>query len=178
MRISITDRCNYRCTYCMPADGLDWLPREELLTFEEIERVARVCVERYGIDSVRLTGGEPTVRHGLPDLVARLARLGVDVAMTTNGSRLATLAAPLAEAPPGPPRPGRPARRGGGGAREADERTPVAPPPPPGGGGGAPPHQPPRRPSPRRPVGGNAPPRRPAQRARRHHRRARRRASP
>jgi cyclic pyranopterin phosphate synthase len=98
LRISVTDRCNYRCTYCMPADGLAWLPREELLTFEEIERVARICVERHGIDSIRLTGGEPTVRHDLPDLVARLARLGVDVAMTTNGSRLAALAGPLAEA--------------------------------------------------------------------------------
>src|SRR5215213_8032529 len=98
LRISVTDRCNYRCTYCMPADGLDWLPRAELLTFEEIERVARVCVERYGIDSIRLTGGEPTVRHGLPDLVARLAGLGADIALTTNGSRLTSLARPLAEA--------------------------------------------------------------------------------
>jgi cyclic pyranopterin phosphate synthase len=98
LRISVTDRCNYRCTYCMPADGLDWLPRSEVLTFEEIERVAGVCVDRYGIDSIRLTGGEPTVRHGLPDLVARLAGLGVDIAMTTNGSRLRTLARPLAEA--------------------------------------------------------------------------------
>ncbi len=98
LRISVTDRCNFRCTYCMPADGLDWLPRSELLTFEEIERIARVCVERYGIRSVRLTGGEPTVRHALPDLVGRLARLGIDVAMTTNGSRLEALAGPLAEA--------------------------------------------------------------------------------
>jgi cyclic pyranopterin phosphate synthase len=98
LRISVTARCNYRCTYCMPADGLDWLPRSEVLTFEEIERVAGVCVDRYGIDSIRLTGGEPTVRHGLPDLVARLAGLGVDIAMTTNGSRLRTLARPLAEA--------------------------------------------------------------------------------
>ena len=98
LRISVTDRCNYRCTYCMPADGMDWLPRSELLTFEEIERVARVCVEHYGIDSIRLTGGEPTVRHDLPDLVGRLARLGVDIALTTNGSRLAALAQPLADA--------------------------------------------------------------------------------
>jgi cyclic pyranopterin phosphate synthase len=98
LRISVTDRCNYRCTYCMPADGLEWLPRAELLTFEEIERIARVCVERYGIDSIRLTGGEPTVRHALPDLVGRLAGLGVDIALTTNGSRLASLARPLADA--------------------------------------------------------------------------------
>ena len=102
LRISVTDRCNYRCTYCMPAEGMEWLPRSELLTFEEIERVARVCVERYGIDSIRLTGGEPTVRSGLPDLVGRLAALGVDVALTTNGSRLRTLARPLADAGPAP----------------------------------------------------------------------------
>jgi len=98
LRISVTDRCNYRCTYCMPAEGMEWLPRSELLTFEEIERIARVCVDRFGIDSIRLTGGEPTVRAGLPDLVARLARLGVDVALTTNGSRLEAMARPLAEA--------------------------------------------------------------------------------
>jgi cyclic pyranopterin phosphate synthase len=94
----VTDRCNYRCTYCMPAEGMDWLPRSEVLTFEEIERVARVCVERYGIDAIRLTGGEPTVRHDLPELVGRLAGLGVDIALTTNGSRLRSLARPLAEA--------------------------------------------------------------------------------
>ena len=57
LRISVTDRCNFRCTYCMPAEGLEWLPREELLTFEEIERVARLMVERHGVDSIRLTGG-------------------------------------------------------------------------------------------------------------------------
>lgn len=85
LRISVTDRCNLRCVYCMPAAGLDWLPRSELLTFEEIERVARVCVERFGFDSIRLTGGEPTVRAGLADLVARLAGLGVDLSLTTNG---------------------------------------------------------------------------------------------
>ena len=58
LRISVTDRCNFRCTYCMPAEGLEWLPREELLTFEEIERVARLMVERHGVESIRLTGGE------------------------------------------------------------------------------------------------------------------------
>jgi GTP 3',8-cyclase len=98
LRISITDRCNFRCTYCMPSEGMAWLPRAELLTYEEIERVARTMVERYGIDSVRLTGGEPTVRAHLPVLVAKLARLGVDLALTTNGATLRLLAHDLADA--------------------------------------------------------------------------------
>jgi GTP 3',8-cyclase len=88
LRISVTDRCNFRCTYCMPAEGMRWLPRDEVLTFEEIERIARVCVERYGVDSIRLTGGEPTVRAHLPVLVGKLAALGVDLALTTNGATL------------------------------------------------------------------------------------------
>ncbi|MCB1039168.1 MAG: radical SAM protein, partial [Acidimicrobiales bacterium] len=88
LRISVTDRCNFRCTYCMPADGMAWLPRAELLTFEELARVARVCVERFGFDSIRLTGGEPTVRARLPVLIEGLAALGVDLALTTNGSLL------------------------------------------------------------------------------------------
>ena len=92
LRISVTDRCNFRCTYCMPAEGMQWLPREELLSFEEIERVARVCVEQFGFTGIRLTGGEPTVRAHLPVLVERLARLGVDLAMTTNGVSLPLLA--------------------------------------------------------------------------------------
>ncbi|HEX3621929.1 MAG TPA: radical SAM protein, partial [Acidimicrobiales bacterium] len=75
LRISVTDRCNLRCRYCMPADGMAWTPRSELLTYEEIERVARVCVERFGFDGIRLTGGEPTVRAHLPVLVEMLARL-------------------------------------------------------------------------------------------------------
>ncbi|HEX2039776.1 MAG TPA: GTP 3',8-cyclase MoaA [Acidimicrobiales bacterium] len=95
LRISVTDRCNFRCTYCMPDEGMQWLPREELLTFEEIERVARVCVERFGVESIRLTGGEPTLRAHLPVLVAKLARLGVDLAMTTNGVKLPESAADL-----------------------------------------------------------------------------------
>jgi len=95
LRISVTDRCNFRCTYCMPADGLPWLPREEILSFEEIERVARLFVERFGFDSIRLTGGEPTVRADLPVLVRKLAALGVDLAMTTNGATLGRLAGPL-----------------------------------------------------------------------------------
>ena len=98
LRISITDRCNFRCTYCMPEAGLDWVARDQVLSFEEIERVARVCVERFGFDSIRLTGGEPTVRAHLPVLVAKLAALGVDLAMTTNGSALSALAPALREA--------------------------------------------------------------------------------
>ena len=62
LRISVTDRCNFRCTYCMPEEGMIWLPRSEVLSFEEIERIARLMVERYGVESIRLTGGEPTVR--------------------------------------------------------------------------------------------------------------------
>jgi cyclic pyranopterin phosphate synthase len=98
LRISVTDRCNFRCTYCMPAEGMSWLPRAELLTFEEIERVARVMVDRFGVDSIRLTGGEPTVRAHLPVLVAKLAALGVDLALTTNGATLDSLAHDLVAA--------------------------------------------------------------------------------
>jgi cyclic pyranopterin phosphate synthase len=98
LRISVTDRCNFRCTYCMPAEGMTWLPRSELLSFEEIERVARVGVEVLGIDSIRLTGGEPTVRAHLPVLVGKLAALPVDLALTTNGATLRALAADLASA--------------------------------------------------------------------------------
>ena len=95
LRISITDRCNLRCRYCMPEEGMTWLPRREILSFEEIERVARVCVERFGFESIRITGGEPTVRAHLPVLVAKLAALGVDLAMTTNGLSLRLLAGDL-----------------------------------------------------------------------------------
>lgn len=98
LRISITDRCNFRCTYCMPHEGMQWLPRSEILTYEEIERIARVCVERYGFGSIRLTGGEPTVRAHLPVLVGRLAGLGADLSMTTNGATLALSAADLRRA--------------------------------------------------------------------------------
>jgi cyclic pyranopterin phosphate synthase len=104
LRISVTDRCNLRCRYCMPAEGLDWLPRSELLSFEEITRVARVCVERFGFGSIRLTGGEPTVRAHLDRLVASLAGLRspagdpVDLALTTNGTSLALIAADLRRA--------------------------------------------------------------------------------
>jgi cyclic pyranopterin phosphate synthase len=103
LRISVTDRCNFRCFYCMPEEGMVWLPREDILTFEEIERVARVCVERFGFGGIRLTGGEPTVRAHLPVLVEKLARLRVggdddvkvDVAMTTNGASLPLIAGDL-----------------------------------------------------------------------------------
>ena len=94
LRISVTDRCNLRCTYCMPEEGMRWLPRDDLLSFEELERVARVCIERFGFTGLRLTGGEPTVRSHLPLLVEKLARLGDgthDLALTTNGTTLPLL---------------------------------------------------------------------------------------
>lgn len=98
LRISVTDRCNFRCTYCMPAEGLDWMAREDLLTYEELARVARVCVERFGFDGIRLTGGEPTVRANLPVLIEQLSSLGVDLSLTTNGTTLTNLAPALASA--------------------------------------------------------------------------------
>jgi len=98
LRISITDRCNFRCTYCMPAEGMTWQPREALLTFGELERVAGLFVTRYGFDSIRLTGGEPTVRAHLPVLVSKLAALGADLALTTNGATLAGQADALHDA--------------------------------------------------------------------------------
>jgi cyclic pyranopterin phosphate synthase len=98
LRISITDRCNFRCRYCMPEEGMAWLRREDLLSFEELTRVARVCVQRYGFDSIRITGGEPTVRAHLPVLVSRLAALGAELSMTTNGATLALVAGDLKRA--------------------------------------------------------------------------------
>ncbi len=98
LRISVTDRCNFRCTYCMPAEGMPWLPRDELLTYEELTRIARICVERFGFDGIRLTGGEPTVRAHLPVLVEKLAALDVDLAITTNGATLRLVADDLAAA--------------------------------------------------------------------------------
>ncbi|HET6613006.1 MAG TPA: GTP 3',8-cyclase MoaA [Kofleriaceae bacterium] len=106
LRVSLTDRCNFRCTYCMPAEGIAHRPRAEILTFEEIERVVRVFVG-LGVSRVRLTGGEPTVRKDVTAIVARLAAISVpgasggsplNVVMTTNGHRLVALAEPLAEA--------------------------------------------------------------------------------
>jgi len=111
LRISVTDRCNFRCTYCMPEEGMQWLPRTEVLTYEEIVRVARICVERFGVDGIRLTGGEPTVRAHLPVLIEKLASLEVpanadsplagkpvDLALTTNGATLALVAHDLKRA--------------------------------------------------------------------------------
>src|SRR3972149_3310741 len=69
LRISVTDRCNFRCTYCMPAEGLTWLPKDEILTFEELTRLLRVFVERLGIASLKVTGGEPTGRAAPPGLL-------------------------------------------------------------------------------------------------------------
>jgi GTP 3',8-cyclase len=98
LRLSVTDRCNLRCVYCMPEEGLSFLPRAELLTFDEITRVARVA-KGLGVTALRITGGEPLVRKGLPSLVAQLSELGFeDLAMTTNGTELAGTAGDLARA--------------------------------------------------------------------------------
>jgi len=102
LRISVTDRCNFRCRYCMPREvfGADFafLPRNEILTFEEITRLARVFAA-HGVRKIRLTGGEPTLRAELPKLIEMLAEIpGLDIAMTTNGSLLTQLAKPLADA--------------------------------------------------------------------------------
>jgi cyclic pyranopterin phosphate synthase len=107
LRISVTDRCNFRCTYCMPKEvfGRDYefLPRDQVLSFEEIERAARAFVS-LGVEKLRITGGEPLVRRDLPHLIASLAALRtpdgreLDLTLTTNGAALATLARPLADA--------------------------------------------------------------------------------
>ncbi|MER7669505.1 GTP 3',8-cyclase MoaA [Kitasatospora sp. NPDC096128] len=98
LRVSLTDRCNLRCTYCMPAEGLDWLPRAETLGDDEVVRLVRIAAQRLGVRSVRLTGGEPLLRRGLVGLVGRLAALGVELSLTTNGIGLARTAAGLREA--------------------------------------------------------------------------------
>jgi GTP 3',8-cyclase len=99
LRVSVTDRCNFRCQYCMPAEGMSWLEREEILSFEEVERVVRLLVS-LGIEDVRLTGGEPLVRREFPSLVAMLAAIeGLrDLSLTTNGYLLERDAAALVEA--------------------------------------------------------------------------------
>src|SRR5204863_881345 len=99
LRVSVTDKCNFRCRYCMPAEGLAWLAREEVLSFEEISRLVRLLA-RMGVDEVRLTGGEPLVRRDLPVLVGMLARTpGLrDLSLTTNGVLLDRFAGPLVEA--------------------------------------------------------------------------------
>src|SRR5439155_19698838 len=87
LRISVTDRCNFRCIYCMPAEGLKWLKREDILRFEEIVRLARIFVERYGVRTIRITGGEPLVRVKLEDLIGMINAIDptLDITMTTNG---------------------------------------------------------------------------------------------
>jgi GTP 3',8-cyclase len=99
LRVSVTDRCNFRCTYCMPAEGLNWLPKAQILTFEEITRLVGAFV-RLGVRSIKLTGGEPTVRQDLPALVRMLRESNpqLEISMTTNGILLDRLAGPLAEA--------------------------------------------------------------------------------
>src|SRR5437868_15375508 len=86
LRVSVTDKCNFRCRYCMPAEGLEWLRRDEVLTFEEIARLVRVMAA-MGVEEIRLTGGEPLVRRDVPELVRQLAATpGVtDLSLTTNG---------------------------------------------------------------------------------------------
>src|SRR4029450_8778802 len=98
LRISVTDRCNFRCTYCMPEEGMEWLARSEVLSFEELERIARICVERFGFTGIRLTGGEPTVRAHLPVLVEKLAAVGTERARGRNGATLALMAGDLKRA--------------------------------------------------------------------------------
>jgi GTP 3',8-cyclase len=99
LRISVTDRCNFRCTYCMPAEGLTWLPKSEILSFEELTRLLGLFV-RLGVRSLKVTGGEPTVRADLPTLIRMFREVGpdLDVSITTNGMLLDRLAGPLAEA--------------------------------------------------------------------------------
>src|SRR3954449_11337493 len=99
LRVSVTDRCNFRCRYCMPAEGMPWIPREEILSFEEIERLVALFAS-MGVTDVRLTGGEPLVRREFPRLVSMLARVeGVeDLSLTTNGYLLERDAAALVEA--------------------------------------------------------------------------------
>ena len=96
LRISVTDRCNFRCTYCMPLDDYDWLDKSEVLTFEEITRLARLCIQ-LGVEKIRLTGGEPLARRDLEQLIASLSGLdGLrDLCLTTNGSTLAEKAPAL-----------------------------------------------------------------------------------
>ena len=103
LRISVTDRCNFRCTYCMPEEGMEWLDRSAVMSFEEIEALSRIFVERYGVRGIRLTGGEPTVRAHLPVLVKKLAVLEtvdgpIDLSMTTNGATMRIMAPKLRSA--------------------------------------------------------------------------------
>jgi cyclic pyranopterin phosphate synthase len=100
LRVSLTDKCNLRCAYCMPPEGLDWLPKPDLLTDDEIVRLVGIAVRDLGVTEVRFTGGEPLLRPGLPGIVARVAALRPrpETSLTTNGIGLARLAAPLRQA--------------------------------------------------------------------------------
>src|SRR2546425_811128 len=125
LRISVTDRCNFRCIYCMPAEGLKWLAREDILRYEEIVRLARIFVERYGVRTIRITGGEPLVRVKLEELIGMINAIDptLDITMTTNGVLLRQKA-------PAPPHPGAdrgpvPARAGGRHATRAGDPLPV-----------------------------------------------------
>jgi cyclic pyranopterin phosphate synthase len=97
LRVSLTDRCNLRCEYCMPPEGLDWLPKPEILTDDEVVRLIRVGIERLGIREVRFTGGEPLLRRGVTGIVERTAALRPrpEISLTTNAIGLARMAAPL-----------------------------------------------------------------------------------
>ena len=90
LRISVTDRCNFRCVYCMPEDGVAWLPKDAILSFEEICDVVRAAIDLHGIRRFKITGGEPTVRHGIVDLIRMVRAIdGVqDLSLTTNGMLL------------------------------------------------------------------------------------------
>ena len=98
LRVSLTDRCNLRCQYCMPAEGLEWLPTEEILTDDEVTRLIRVAVTRLGVTNIRFTGGEPLLRRGLPAIVAAAHEYGAKTALTTNGLGLQHVAQSLKDA--------------------------------------------------------------------------------
>ncbi|WP_460455358.1 radical SAM protein, partial [Arthrobacter bambusae] len=100
MRLSLTDKCNLRCTYCMPAEGLEWLSKQAVMTASEIVRLVRIGVEHLGVRELRLTGGEPLVRADLVDIISALrdAHPGLPISMTTNGVGLDKKAAALKEA--------------------------------------------------------------------------------
>ncbi len=100
LRVSLTDRCNLRCTYCMPEEGLDWLAKPELLTDDEIVRLVSIAVNLLGVDEIRFTGGEPLLRRGLVDIVTRTTQLQPrpQVSLTTNGIGLARQAVALRDA--------------------------------------------------------------------------------
>src|SRR6266508_1656317 len=95
LRVSLTDRCNLRCTYCMPEEGLAWLPKPELLTDDEVVRLVGIAAERLGVTEVRFTGGEPLLRKGLTGIIERCASVEPrpQLSLTTNGIGLSRLAA-------------------------------------------------------------------------------------